>query len=95
MKNTRVIERLAAAAMFFAAAAITRAILTETESRGQMLGFAALAAAYELISRPALGITPRLSGFAINAGVAIIAVLAIRWQLEGLCPGVKQVRCFP
>lgn len=88
-------ERVAVATTFLAAAIATRALVLSIETRLQLLGFVVLAAAYESRSRPALGIKPRLSGFAINAVVAIIGVVVVRWQVEGLCPGLKQSRCIP
>jgi hypothetical protein len=95
MKMREIDERVAVATTFFAAAIAARALVLSIETRLQLLGFVVLAAAYELRSRPGLGIKPSLSGFAINAAVAMIGVILVRWQVEGLCPGLKQSRCVP
>jgi hypothetical protein len=95
MKIRKIDERVAVATTFLATSIAARALVLSIETRFQLLGFAVLAAAYELRSRPALGIKPCLSGFAINAAVAMIGVILVRWQVEGLCPGLRQSRCIP
>ena len=95
MQAIRFGARVALAATFVVAAAVTRATLLTVETRWQMMAFVGLAAGYEFVARSAAGRPPRLGAFVINAGLAVLAVLLVRWHIEGLCPGHIERRCLP
>jgi hypothetical protein len=88
-------RRAALALVFGMAAALSRCTLTSVESRVQMAAFICVVAVNEWLARPARGRTPSIPWALINAFAAIAAILAVRWNLEGLCPGVIRERCFP
>jgi hypothetical protein len=94
--NCRPFFRCVAVAVCFAVlAALTRDVFRYIETRVQILFFVGVAAAYEWLWKPQSGRSPSTGSLFANALVAIAALLMVRWQLEGLCPGTKQMRCIP
>lgn len=91
----QVLKCVAVAACFVVLAAVTRDTLRLVETRIQVAVFVAIAAGYEWAMRPRLGRKPTSTGFLINATLAIAALLGMRWQLEGLCPGYRRIHCTP
>lgn len=67
-------------------AALSRYILTETESRLQIMAFSSLAFCVEWIVKPSLGVTPRWSSALLTGLCSTAAIILVRWHLEGLCP---------
>jgi hypothetical protein len=86
---------IAAAVCFIVLAAVTRDTLRLVETRIQIAGFVTVAAAYEWWLRPRLGRLPSKGAFLVNALLATAALLGVRWQLEGLCPGYRRIHCLP
>lgn len=80
---------------FAAAAALARHTFLTVETRIQIVIFIVLAVIHEWLVRPAIGQRSQFLSASINAGLAAAAILATRWHLEGLCPGVKKAACFP
>jgi hypothetical protein len=64
-------------------------------TRVQIAGFLILAAGYAWLIRPAPGPRTRVTGFLVNAGMVVFAMSAVRWHIEGLCPGRYQPMCLP
>jgi hypothetical protein len=93
--NSRLLKCVGVAICFTLLAALTRDTLRLVESRVQITCFVAVAAAYEWGVRPHLGRKPSRSGFLFNATLAVAALLAVRWHLEGLCPGYRRIHCTP
>ena len=89
------IRYVAIALCFGIVAALTRDYFKLIETRIQMIFFVVLAAGYEYLWKHRAGKSPSAGSFAANAMLAIAAVLMVRWQLEGLCPGSKKMRCVP
>jgi hypothetical protein len=88
-------QRAAIALAFGMTAALSRCVLTTVESRLQMAAFIYAVAVNEWLAGPARGRNPSIAWALINAFAAIAAILAVRWNLEGLCPGVTRARCSP
>lgn len=88
-------HRAAVGVGFGAVATISRQTILSVETRVQILAFVILAVLYELAARPHFGQRSRGLGVAVNAGLATAAILATRWHLEGLCPGVRRAGCLP
>jgi hypothetical protein len=95
MRWNEIAERSAVAVMFGVAGGLSRDTISAVETLAQILAFLFLAAAYEFVARPIVGKRPRIAGFAINAVLAAVEIVAIRWQLEGLCPGSYRPGCIP
>lgn len=95
MKNYRLLKCVFVAICFVVLAAATRDTLRLVHTRLQVGCFIAVAAAYEWLARPRLGQKPTRNGFLINATLATAALLGVRWQLEGLCPGYRRIHCTP
>ena len=91
----QMIRYLVAAIVFGAAAALTRSQIWDVPTRLQITAFLLLAAGYAWFGNPASSRGVRIIGFLINAGVVIAAMSAVRWHIEGLCPGRYQPMCLP
>lgn len=76
------IPRLALGFAIFAG--IGRLLLPLTFSRVQIMAFVLLALAVELVAKPIAGRSPSLTGFLANAAAATVAVIAVKWWLEGI-----------
>jgi hypothetical protein len=76
-------------------AALTRDYFRSLETRIQVISFVGLSAGYEYLWKQRTGQSPSAGSFAANAIFGIAAVLMVRWQLEGLCPGSNKMRCVP
>lgn len=68
----------------------TRYLIFDLETRKQIAAFIVIAAVWGWMDRRS-----GLTGFFINAAVAAAAIIAVRWQLEGLCPGSQVAGCLP
>ena len=79
------IPRLALGFAIFAG--IGRLLLPYVHSRVQVLAFVFAALAAELVGKPLAGRAPSLTGFLANAVAATLAVIAVKWWLEGISFG--------
>jgi hypothetical protein len=95
MWSNELAQRAVIGVGFGVVAALSRHTAVWIETRIQILVFIILAAIYEWALRPTIGQRPQLVGLAINAALAAAAILATRWHLEGLCPGVIRAGCLP
>lgn len=75
---------------FSFAAALTRYLIFDIETRMQIAAFVVLAAVWGWTNRRS-----GLVGFIVNSVASAAAIIAVRWWLEGLCPGVHVVACLP
>lgn len=60
-----------------------RLLLPLTLSRVQIIAFLIAAVAVELVAKPLAGRRPSPVSFAVNAAAATLAVIAVKWWLEG------------
>ena len=74
---------LLTALVFALAAAACRMVLTQTETRSQLLVMFAMLGAAELAPRYAGGRRSRIGGFALNCAAVFVAVLLVKFILEG------------
>ena len=65
-------------------AGISRLLLPMTLSRVQITAFLVAAMAVELVAKPLAGRRPSLVSFAANAAAATLAVIMVKWWLEGI-----------
>lgn len=76
------IPRLALGFAIFAG--IGRLLLPLTYSRVHILASVLAAVMVELVAKPLAGRSPSLTGFLANAAAATLAVVAVKWWLEGI-----------
>ena len=76
------VPRLALGFALFAG--ISRLLLPLTLSRVQILTFVFAAVVVELVAKPIAGRSPSITGFLANATAATVAVVAVKWWLEGI-----------
>lgn len=88
-------ERVVETATFASAAILSRALVLNVETRLQMIGFIILAGCHEVFQSNRDNRRFDVKRFALNAALAALAIFAVRWQVEGLCPGHKVHRCLP
>lgn len=69
---------------FAIVAGAARWLLPLTYSRLQVIAFVLAAVAVELVAKPLAGRRPSLAGFSLNAAAATLAVVAVKWWLEGI-----------
>lgn len=55
-----------------------------TESRVQIAGFLVAALLLELLAKPVAGLAPSSRSLAANAAATVLAVVAVKWWLEGI-----------
>lgn len=67
-------------------AALSRYLLTEIETRLQILVFLILAVCVEWIVKPLLGVRSQWLLAILTGLCSTIAIILVRWYLEGLCP---------
>lgn len=67
-------------------AALSRFLLTETESRKQIIAFWVLSACAGGVLKLTLGLRRSWPLALLTGTTATAAILLVRWHLEGLCP---------
>lgn len=70
---------------FFMLAALSRHIMWSTETRLHIVAYWCAAAAFEIELRRAIfRVWPSWSGFLVDGIAATLAILAVKWSIEGL-----------
>jgi hypothetical protein len=74
---------------FGIAAMAIRFLFQSVESRLQIAVFWLLALALELVLRPSANARPRWIHVVFNGIAATIAIVAVKWSMEGLPPALR------